>query len=76
MNIPDPHDLISLRAAGRLIGFSAPTIRRWIDENKLTEYRVGDHAIRVDRNEVLSLIVRVSEPATSCPCTAGLEVAR
>lgn len=65
MSIPNPKDLISMRAAGRLIGFSAPTIRRWVDENKLTQYRVGDHALRVDRNEVLSLIVRVSGPAES-----------
>lgn len=71
MSIPDPQNLISLRAAARLIGFSGPTIRRWIGENRLTEYRVGEHSIRVDRNEVLSLIVRVGGPDASCRCAAG-----
>ncbi|WP_328435505.1 helix-turn-helix domain-containing protein [Nocardia puris] len=42
-------------AAG-LIGVSPKTLRRWIDEEKVPAYRVGDFAIRVDQNEVLALV--------------------
>jgi excisionase family DNA binding protein len=68
---PDPKDLVSMRAAAKLIGFSGPTIRRWLDNRTLTEYRVGEHAVRVDRHELLSLVVRVGGPEQICRCAGA-----
>ncbi|WP_280410997.1 helix-turn-helix domain-containing protein [Nocardia asiatica] len=59
MSMPNPLDLITFRAAGDLLGVSHPSIRRWISEGKLSEYRIANSP-RVDRHEVLSLVVRVS----------------
>lgn len=57
--MPDPTDLITFRAAGALIRVTHPTIRRWITERRLSEYRIAGSP-RVDRREVLGLISLVS----------------
>lgn len=62
MSTPDPMDLITFRAAGALLGVTHPTIRRWIGERRLSEYRIGGSP-RVDRREVLGLICLVSAAA-------------
>ncbi|PXX52297.1 excisionase family DNA binding protein [Nocardia tenerifensis] len=59
MSLPDPAELITLRAAAALLRVSHPTIRRWISQRRLSEYRVGASP-RVDRREVRGLIVLVS----------------
>lgn len=55
----NPNDLITLRAAARLLGVTGPSIRRWISEGRLSEYRIANSP-RVDRREVLGLVVLVS----------------
>lgn len=57
--MPDPTELITFRSAGALLGVTHPTIRRWITEQRLSEYRIADSP-RVDRREVLGLISLVS----------------
>ena len=57
--MPAPTELITFRSAGALLGVTHPTIRRWITEQRLSEYRIADSP-RVDRREVLGLISLVS----------------
>lgn len=57
--MPDPAELITFRSAGALLGVTHPTIRRWITEQRLSEYRIAGSP-RVDRREVLGLISLVS----------------
>ncbi|MFC9898493.1 helix-turn-helix domain-containing protein [Nocardia sp. NPDC127579] len=51
--------LIALARASEMLGISPKTMRRWISEQKIPAYRVSGHAIRVDRADVLKLIVRI-----------------
>lgn len=48
--------LVTVSRAAELIGISSNTLRRWIDDGKVSAYRVGDHSIRLDRDEVLALV--------------------
>ncbi|MFD8104371.1 hypothetical protein ACFV24_33040 [Nocardia fluminea] len=56
--MPNPADLITLRKAGELLGVTHTSIRRWIDEGQLSEYRIANSP-RVHRSEVLGLVVLV-----------------
>ncbi|WP_425298086.1 helix-turn-helix domain-containing protein [Nocardia brasiliensis] len=49
-------NLVSVPRAAEMIGISTKTLRRWIDADKVPAYRVGEHSIRVDRDEVLALV--------------------
>lgn len=45
----------SIALAAETVGCSDRTIRRWISEGRLTGYRLGSRAIRVDLNELDAL---------------------
>jgi len=47
--------MISLDAAGDRLSLDQRTIRKWIAEGRLTGYRVGTKALRVDIDEVDAL---------------------
>ncbi|MGV9616283.1 excisionase family DNA-binding protein [Nocardia xishanensis] len=51
--------LIRLQAAADIIDVHEVTIRRWIAAGRLTGYRVGPQAIRVDLAEVNALARRI-----------------
>lgn len=57
-SLPNPNDLMTFRAAGALLGVTHTSIRRWITEGHLSEYRIANSP-RVNRHEVLNLIVLV-----------------
>jgi excisionase family DNA binding protein len=59
VQLPEPTELITFRSAGALLGVTHPTIRRWITEQRLSEYRIASSP-RVDRREVLGLICLIS----------------
>lgn len=48
-------ELISATEAGRLLGLSSKTVRRYVTEGKLTGYRTGVKIV-VDKAEVQSLL--------------------
>jgi excisionase family DNA binding protein len=60
-----PKRLGSLPDASTHLGVSTKTIRRWIDEGKLTGYRVGERFIRVDMDEVERLSEQMPKPRRS-----------
>ncbi|MFH5210175.1 excisionase family DNA-binding protein [Antrihabitans sp. NCIMB 15449] len=47
--------LISIQKGAELVGVHPRTLRRWIAEGRLTGYRLGSRAIRVDKGECFSL---------------------
>jgi excisionase family DNA binding protein len=49
----------SIDQAARLVGVSSRTIRRRIADGSLTGYRFGPRVIRVDLDEVDSLLKRI-----------------
>ena len=57
--------LVSIDQAARLVDVSPRTIRRRIADGSLTGYRFGPRVIRVDLDEVESLLTRIP--------TAGME---
>jgi excisionase family DNA binding protein len=48
----DSPRLVSLDEAGRYLGLSARTIRRYIADGILTAHRIGPRVIRVDLRQV------------------------
>nr|WP_167476167.1 helix-turn-helix domain-containing protein [Nocardia arthritidis] len=55
--------LVSVTHAAETIGVSTRTLRRWIDDDKVPAYRVGERSIRVDLDEVLALVRPLREPS-------------
>ena len=51
--------LVSIDQAARLVDVSPRTIRRRIADGSLTGYRFGPRVIRVDLDEVESLLTRI-----------------
>ena len=54
-NSAEPH-LLTLKDAGEILGVHPRFIRRRIAEGKLTGYRLGERAFRVDRAELLAYL--------------------
>lgn len=52
-------ELITLDAAGEILGMHPRTVRRFIAEGKVRGYRIGDRAIRVRRSDIEALLQRV-----------------
>lgn len=48
--------LISLTAAGQVAGVAPKTVRSWVTAGLLQGWQVGPRLIKVDKDEVLSLI--------------------
>lgn len=57
--------LISVTEAGNRLGFNEKTIRRYIAAGRLTGYRIGPRALRVDAAEVEALAQPVPAAATA-----------
>jgi excisionase family DNA binding protein len=55
--------LVSMAEAAEIAGVHHLTIRRWIAKGVLTGYRVGPRLIRVDLDELESIIQQVGESA-------------
>ncbi len=51
--------LVSIDQAARLVDVSPRTIRRRIADGSLTGYRFGPRVIRVDLDEIESLLTRI-----------------
>lgn len=51
----DPAALIRLSEAAVQLGVHPQTLRRWIQQGKLTGWRLASNQIRVDRNELAAL---------------------
>src|ERR1700753_4035250 len=49
----------SIRQAAEYHGVDQKTIRRWIAQGRLMAQRIGPRLIRLDRDEVLSLVRRI-----------------
>lgn len=47
--------MISIQEGAELVRIHPRTLRRWIAEGRLTGYRLGTRAIRVDQGECLAL---------------------
>jgi excisionase family DNA binding protein len=56
--------LVALTRAAEILGVSPKTMRRWVADGKVPAYRVANHAIRVDRADVMQLIVRIAVAGT------------
>ena len=52
---PGDLSLVSLQEGAQTIGVCVKTLRNWISEGRLTGYRLGPRAIRIDRNELFAL---------------------
>lgn len=50
-----PRQLITLPEAGGRLGLTERTIRNYVAAGRLTGYRIGPRAIRVDAHEVEAL---------------------
>ena len=59
-----PKRLVSLVVGGEYLGVSAKTMRRFIDNGRLTGYRVGTR-LRVDMDEVEAMPKVVPRPSRS-----------
>lgn len=55
----EPKRLVSIDAAAEYLGMHDKTIRRWISDGRITGYRVGRKALRVDLIEIDALAVPV-----------------
>lgn len=51
--------LVSLADAADRLGCSPRTIRRWIAEGRLTAYRLGSRAIRIDLEQIDALLTPI-----------------
>ncbi|MGN2640612.1 helix-turn-helix domain-containing protein [Nocardia takedensis] len=49
-------NLISLKTAAALVDVDSKTIRNWIAAGDITAYRINGRLLRVERDELLSLI--------------------
>ena len=47
--------LVSMQEAAQTVGVCVKTLRRWISDGRLTGYRLGPRAIRIDLDELLTL---------------------
>ncbi|WP_435590775.1 helix-turn-helix domain-containing protein [Nocardia sp. bgisy118] len=52
----EARNLISLKTAAALVDVDAKTIRNWIAAGDIAAYRVNGRLLRVERDELLSLI--------------------
>ena len=50
-----PRTLITLQEGSRRLTLDTTTVRRYIAEGRLTGYRVGPRALRLDADEVAAL---------------------
>lgn len=53
--------LVTVSRGAEMLGVSAKTLRRWIDDGLVPAYRVGGpdgRSIRVDRDELVSTLIR------------------
>ena len=58
-NVVDVADLVTTAEAGRMLGVSTDTVRRYLETGKLRGIRIGDEygaPVRVYRSSVLALI--------------------
>ncbi|MDM4141380.1 MULTISPECIES: helix-turn-helix domain-containing protein [Mycobacterium] len=46
---------ISIAQAAAVFGLSHKTIRRWLAEGRISGYRLGKRAIRIDRDSLLAV---------------------
>jgi excisionase family DNA binding protein len=58
----DAHELIRLSAGAALVGVHSRTLRRWIDQGKLSGWRMASNHIHVSRAEVLKLATPMASP--------------
>ncbi|PWN00980.1 DNA-binding protein [Nocardioides silvaticus] len=49
----------SIPSAAEYLGVAPKTIRRWIDDGRLTGFRAGPRIIVVDRNEIDALLTPI-----------------
>lgn len=47
--------LVSLQDGAAQVGVCVKTLRRWISDGRLTGYRLGPRAIRIDQAELFAL---------------------
>ena len=53
--------LVTVSRGAEMLGVSAKTLRRWIDDGLVPAYRVGGpggRSIRVDREELVAALIR------------------
>lgn len=61
--MPETHETretpkyLGVSRAAEILDVNEKTLRRWIVEGKLPAYRIADHSIRVDRADVMKLVV-------------------
>jgi excisionase family DNA binding protein len=60
-----PHSYASIKIAAEYCDVDPRTIRRWIDEGRITGYRVGPVSVKVDLYEVEAKAVQVIPPASA-----------
>lgn len=53
---PTPHRYVSIQDAAAYLGLTDGGVRKFISEGRLTGYRLGKRAIRVDMKEVEELL--------------------
>jgi DNA binding domain, excisionase family len=56
-------DFYTIAEAAALLKVSPSTVWRWIDQGKLSAYRVGDKKIRIEMREVASIVRPFGESA-------------
>ncbi|MGW6730197.1 excisionase family DNA-binding protein [Nocardia sp. NPDC055029] len=67
----DAHELIRLSAGAALVGVHSRTLRRWIDQGKLTGWRMASNQIRVSRAELLDLATPMPQPSLGATAETG-----
>lgn len=60
MAIPD--DLITAKAAAKLIAVSVSTIHRWKEDGTLRRFRLAGRRYRFSKADVLALVVEMDSP--------------
>ena len=53
---PNPRRYVSIQDAAAYLGLTDAGVRKFISEGRLTGYRLGKRAIRVEMNEVEELL--------------------
>ena len=65
MAVGEDNELLTIAEAAKTLKVSTVTIHRWLKQGRLTAYRVGPRAIRIDRAELSRLLTPRNEKEVS-----------
>lgn len=72
---PQENDYYTVTQAARVLNVSPSTIWRWIEANKLSAYRVGSRKIRINKEDLSTIITpaRAKKDLLQLPSSEELE---